>query len=182
MVDSGDFRVFHRSIVAFLLFNLLLNIPCVLAQTQLDCSKLGFSPDDLPKELREYATGRNSEGAQNFESTSTERIRTGEFVLSKRFIFLTSALGYFGLETSMKPQCDYVSAYSREIRLKTAYPDGDEQITIAATAGEGMSAGIFIYGDETASSAVYTQVISKVEKLKEETKSGQKNKLGKEWT
>jgi hypothetical protein len=182
MLDSGDFRVFHRSIVAFLLFNLLLNIPCVLAQTQLACSKLGFSPDDLPKELREYATGRNSEGAQNFESTSTERIRTGEFVLSKRFIFLTSALGYFGLETSMKPQCDYVSAYSREIRLKTAYPDGDEQITIAVTAGEGMSAGIFIYSDETASSAVYTQIISKVEKLKEETKSGQKNKLGKEWT
>jgi len=42
-----------------------------------------------------------------------------------------------------------------------------------------MGAGIFIYGDETASSAVYTQVISKVEKLKEETKSGQKNRLGK---
>jgi hypothetical protein len=182
-VIFGSPHIPRKSVVVILLLNLFLSMAGVLAQkSQIDCSKLSFSPDDLPEELREYATSRNSEGAQNFESTSTERVWTGEFVPSKRFIELASILGDFGLETSMKPQCDYMSAYSREIRLMTAYPDGDEQITIAATAGEGMGAEILIYSDETTSSAVYTQVISKVIKLKEDTKSGQKNKLGKEWT
>jgi pimeloyl-ACP methyl ester carboxylesterase len=139
MMKSNSIYTFQKSVVVILLLNLFLSMIGVSAQnSQVDCSKLAFSPNDLPTEIQKYVTEQN---------------------------FVVNCAGPELIPTyDVNTKCSCQSGFSRDVRYIHRYffnyEEHQEELKYTA---EKFMANLYVIENENQASSVYSKMVEYIQ-------------------
>jgi len=133
-------RILCKSLAVALLFNLLLNVPYVLGQGQVDCSRLALNPNDMPEELRKYVIP--DKNFKTVESRSESDIPS---------------------EILDKVRCGYSSFFLREVKWEETQ-DGQKSAEGNLESVQIEEAAILMFDGKADVTSTYAKLVEKWQK------------------